>query len=47
MKLQKDTVDSVRPNKNSPEWKAYVDYVNGLVIEGITLGISSSMLDLA
>lgn len=37
----------MRPNKNSPEWKAYVDYVNGLVIEGITLGISSSMLDLA
>ena len=47
-KLMKDTVDNVRPpNKKSPEWLSYVDYVNGLVIEGITNGIDSSMTYLA
>ena len=44
----KDTVDNVRPpNKKSNEWLSYVDYVNGLVIEGITNGIDSSMTYLA
>lgn len=44
----KDTVDNVRPaNKKSIEWLSYVDYVNGLVIEGITNGIDSSMTYLA
>jgi len=43
----KDTTDNVRPNKQSKEWKSYVDYVNGLVIEGITNGIDSSMTYLA
>ena len=43
-KLMKDTVDNVRPaNKKGVEWLSYVDYVNGLVIEGITNGIDSSM----
>jgi hypothetical protein len=38
----------VRPaNKKSIEWLSYVDYVNGLVIEGITNGIDSSMTYLA
>ena len=47
-KLMKDTVDNVRPaNKKSIEWLSYVDYVNGLVIEGITNGIDSSMTYLA
>ena len=46
-KLMKDTTDNVRPNKQSKEWKSYVDYVNGLVIEGITNGIDSSMTYLA
>ena len=46
-KLMKDTTDNVRPSKQSPEWKSYVDYVNGLVIEGITNGIDSSMSYLA
>ena len=46
-KLMKDTVDNVKPDKKSMEWLAYVDYVNGLVIEGITNGINSSMLYLA
>lgn len=47
MKLMKDTNDSIRPDRKSRMWLEYVDYVNGLVIEGITLGISSSMTDLA
>lgn len=46
-KLMKDTSDAVKPDKKSPEWLAYVDYVNGLVIEGITAGINSSMQKLA
>jgi dynein heavy chain len=46
-KMMKDTTDNVRPNKQSKEWKSYVDYVNGLVIEGITNGIDSSMTYLA
>lgn len=46
-KLMKDTVDSIRPDKKSPKWLSYVDYVNGLVIEGITNGIDSSMTYLA
>lgn len=46
-KLMKDTTDNVRPNKQSKEWKSYIDYVNGLVIEGITNGIDSSMTYMA
>jgi dynein heavy chain len=47
MKLMKDTVDNIKPDKKSFTWLAYVDYVNGLVIEGITNAIDSSMHDLA
>lgn len=46
-KLMKDTVDSIKPDKKSIMWLDYVDYVNGLVIEGITNGINSSMSYLA
>ena len=46
-KLMKDTVDNVKPDKKSKQWIAYVDYVNGLVVEGITNGIDSSMTYLA
>ena len=42
-KLMKDTIDNVKPDKKSAQWLAYVDYVNGLVVEGITNGIDSSM----
>jgi hypothetical protein len=42
-KLMKDTADSIKPDKKSNSWVAYVDYVNGLVIEGITKGINASM----
>jgi dynein heavy chain len=46
-KLMKDTADSIKPDKKSHTWLAYVDYVNGLVIEGITKGINASMFYLA
>jgi dynein heavy chain len=46
-KLLKDTYDNIKCEKKSVTWLAYVDYVNGLVIEGITKGIQSSMLYLA
>mmetsp|Transcript_20752 Transcript_20752/g.32001 ORF Transcript_20752/g.32001 Transcript_20752/m.32001 type:complete len:165 (+) Transcript_20752:113-607(+) len=42
-KLMKDTSENIRPDKKSHMWLAYVDYVNGLVIEGITRGIHASM----
>lgn len=42
-RLMKDTGDNIKPDKKSPSWLAYVDYVNGLVIEGITKGINASM----
>ena len=42
-KLMKDTADNVKPDKKSTSWLAYVDYVNGLIIEGITKGINASM----
>jgi len=43
-KLMKDTFDNVKPDKSSKTWRQYVDYLNGLVIEGITHGINASML---
>ena len=46
-KLMKETADSIKPDKKSLTWLAYVDYVNGLVIEGITKGINCSMNYLA
>ena len=46
-KLMKDTADNIKPDKKSLTWLAYVDYVNGLVIEGITKGIHGSMSYLA
>lgn len=42
-RLMKDTFDSIKPDKKAPTWLAYVDYVNGLVIDGITKGIIGSM----
>ena len=46
-KLMKDTAENIKPDKKSATWLAYVDYVNGLVIEGITNGIQQSMSYLA
>jgi dynein heavy chain len=45
-KLLRDTESNIKPDKSSHEWRAYVDYVNGLVIAGITAGINASLLDL-
>jgi hypothetical protein len=42
-KAIKDTADAIKPDKKSLTWVAYVDYCNGLVIEGITKGIQCSM----
>jgi dynein heavy chain len=42
-KLMKDTLDNIKPDKKGKAWLDYVDYVNGLVIEGITVAIDSSM----
>lgn len=42
-KLMKDTMEHIKPDKRSIRWRDYVDYINGLVIEGITVGINSSM----
>jgi hypothetical protein len=46
-KLMKDTADNIKPDKKSANWLSYVDYVNGLVVEGITRGIHASMSYLA
>ena len=43
-KLMKDTFDNIKPDKASKTWRQYVDYLNGLAIEGITNGINASML---
>lgn len=40
----KDTQDNIKPDKKSHQWISYQDYINGLVIEGITNGIDGSML---
>jgi len=42
-KLLKDTCDNLKISKSSKEWKAYVDYVNEIVIEGLAHVIKSSM----
>ena len=39
----KDTLDNIRPDKKSKQWLSYQDYINGLIIDGITNGINGSM----
>ncbi len=39
----KDTLDNIKPDKKSKPWLDYVDYINGLIIDGITIAIKSSM----
>jgi len=46
-KLLKDTADHIKPDKKSHTWLSYQDYVNGLIIGGITEAIESSMNYLA
>lgn len=45
-RLMKDTQDNIKPDKKSSQWLSYQDYINGLVIEGITNGINGSMISL-
>jgi len=42
-KLLKDTFEHIKPDKKHPTWISYVDYVNSLVIGGITEGVCASM----
>lgn len=42
-KLVKDTFDAIKKPKTSKEWMDYLDYLNSLIIEGITHGIVHSM----
>lgn len=42
-KLVKDTTENIKPDKKSQQWLSYVDYLNSLVIEGITEGINASL----
>lgn len=42
-KLVKDTTEAIKPEKKSPQWLAYVDYLNSLMIEGVAEGINASM----
>lgn len=42
-RLMKDTQDNIKPDKKSPQWLSYQDYINGLIIDGITVGINGSM----
>jgi dynein heavy chain len=46
-KLVKDTTEAIKPDKKSIQWLAYVDYLNSLIIEGVTEGINGSMVYLA
>jgi len=46
-KALKDTADHIKPDKKSQTWLSYQDYVNGLVIGGITEAINASMQYLA
>jgi hypothetical protein len=43
-RLMKDTQDNIKPDKKSVQWLAYQDYINGLIIDGITNGINGSMI---
>jgi len=46
-KALKDTADHIKPDKKAQTWLSYQDYVNGLVIKGITEAIQASMAFLA
>ena len=46
-KLLRDTMDNIKPNRKSKEWLAYQDYINCVIIDGITKAIISSMDHLA
>jgi len=39
----KDTFDALKIDKKSWQWMEYVDYLNTLVIDGISFAICSSL----
>jgi dynein heavy chain len=41
--LMKDTLDHIKPDKKGQAWLNYVDYVNSLIIDGVTDAINASM----
>ena len=41
--MLKDIFEHIKPDRKSHTWIAYVDYVNSLVIGGITTGVCASM----
>ncbi|CEL96675.1 unnamed protein product [Vitrella brassicaformis CCMP3155] len=43
LKLVRDSADALQVKKGAPQWKAYVDFVNNIVIEGFVSAISVSM----
>jgi len=36
-------LDAVKTDKKSPIWKAYIDYVNEIVLEGIAAAIITAI----
>lgn len=38
-KQLKEVLDAVKTDKKSPIWKAYIDYVNEIVLDGIAQAI--------
>jgi hypothetical protein len=46
-RLVKETTEAIKPDRKSSEWLAYVDYLNSLIIAGVTNGINASMVYMA
>ena len=42
-KLVREVHAKINIDKKSPTWKAYIDYVNEIVLEGIALGIITAL----
>jgi len=45
-KLIKEVNDAIKIDKKSPIWKAYVDYVNEIVLAGISAAIMTALKSL-
>lgn len=45
-KLLKEVLDSVKADKKKTEWKNYNDYINCIVIDGISNAIQTALLHL-
>jgi dynein heavy chain len=42
-KLVREVHAKINVDKKSPTWKAYIDYVNEIVLEGIAQGIITAL----